>query len=175
MPTTYDLCGDDVTAAANELMKTVHTTLEKVGVELHYRFAHAAVSEATGKPVGPAIKQHGRARTHKVKINSADLRSQGLKDATVTLDGDTWRERTSEEQRAIIDDALESIVVVCDKETGDFLTDDLGRPKLRIKEADLYTEGYEAVLKRNGQAALEAKQLAALWEVPSVQGMFSFR
>ena len=174
MGITYEPAGPTIEAVAAEFIKAVHTTLERVGVEIYWRMAHAPVSDVTGLPKGPAVKVHGRARAWKVKVNSLDLREQGLRDATVTLDGDTWQERPTEEQRSIIDAALESIVVVTDKETGDFLTDDLGRPRLRIKEPELYAEGYEAVLKRHKERSLEAKQLQALWERPVVQGLLNW-
>lgn len=169
MTTLLEPCDREVADLAAELLEAHHRPLHEAGVSFYWEFANVEAED--GKEPPPALKDRGRQVACRVKVTPYAQRTKGLADAVITLDGDRWRTWSEAEQRAIIDGALESLELVCDRESGDVLADNCGRPRLRVRPGDLHVDGHEAVLRRHGRASLEARALEAVFACRTVQGL----
>lgn len=157
----YETCGKDVVKIGDEMLRKFHTELADVGVTICYLYAYAPKNDATGEPRGPALKFAGWPAAAIVKVNSLKDRVEGKADATIILDGDNWKDRPTDEQKAIIDHEQEHLELKLD-EDGHIQTDDCGRPKLKLRPHDWQLGGFDAIVKRHSQAALEAQSYVDL-------------
>ena len=132
-----------------------HSELLEVEVTFLVQMVHAS-RDKDGEPTGPAIKWGGSGAAAIVRITPLKDRQAGLADVRLLLDGDTWDSRSEAEQLAILDHECEHIEVCRDKE-GAILADDIGRPKLRLRPHDWLMGGFDEVMQRHRENALETK------------------
>lgn len=153
MPTTFSECSSDVTDMANVLMRKYYPDLLDSDVSIAYLFAE--------NKDGVALKLHGYPCAGTVKINSYANRVEGMTDATIKLDKQWWDDHSQDEQLALLDHELCHLLVGTDDE-GATITDDLGRPKLKMRMHDWEHGGFIQVAKRHGTAAAEINALIEL-------------
>lgn len=154
---TYQKCGEDVSGMVDGLILAHHDDLQKAAVSVECLYAYAPRSAATGEPTGPAIKFAGWPAAAIVRINSIKDRVEGKADATIIIDGDTWKDRPEPEKLALLDHELTALEVQRDK-TGNVKLDDSCRPKLKKCLADWRCEGFVSVARRHKDASLEVQQ-----------------
>jgi len=143
--------------------ETHKPTLES-GVKLDLVFAFPDYDETTGEPVNDALKKNGVKALGVTRIVNLKDRSKGLGDAEICLDGHWWERAEEAEQRALLDHELHHIVPTKK-------TDDLGRPKLKLRKHDVDIGWFAIIAQRHGARSQERKQAASMVEV---YGQFFF-
>lgn len=153
---TYQPCDDDVKGLLDEVLDRYHLDIADAGVTFSLLFAYAK-EDADGNPVGPTLKHRGQPALAAIKINSLQDRVEGKADCTIRLDGDRWSEHSEETKLAILDHEVEHIVIIRTV-TGAPETDDASRPKLKLREYDLYLGGFRSIVARHKRNAVESQQ-----------------
>jgi hypothetical protein len=155
MPATYLRAPVQVTELLAKVQNRFHPRLDNAGVRIGVLMAFAGVKE-DGSTEGFAIKGYGGAQAA-AKIANVSLKDRVVKgyDAELILDGDTWPKRPEAQQIALLDHELTHIGL-----TGNI--DDVGRPKLKLREEDFIVWGFLEVVQRHGAMALEAQSVKAL-------------
>lgn len=158
---TYERAPDSCQDLIDETLAAYYPDLVEAEVTVGSLFAFATTTE-DGEKVGPAVKLHGYPCAATIKVNSTRDRVEGKPDATITVDGDQWPGWTDEERRALIDHELYHLELKRDRESGELLADDAGRPRMKCKLHDFQYGGFEAVARRHGAASFEVQQGRAL-------------
>lgn len=145
---TFKRCDSSVSEMAAQLMKEFHPALLDNKVKLDLVFAFGDRDDVTGNIETPALVKGGvQCRGIARKLNLKD-RAKGNGDAEIALDGDYWETASEAERRALLDHELHHIVA-----TGE--TDDLRRPKLRLRPHDYEFGWFKAIAERHGIASQE--------------------
>lgn len=108
-----------------------------------------------------------------VRITPLKDRALGIADATIVICRVTWVTLGQPERDALIDHELTHLQRKTDKETGDLVTDVLGRPKLVMRKHDRQFGWFDEVAARHGSASPEVRQARRLMET-SGQLYFDF-
>jgi hypothetical protein len=170
MPTLYEKAPETVYKQAQELVRQYHPGIEEAGVKVDYLFAFAPADD-TGEPTGPAIKWRGLAAYGLCRILSLKDRAMGRGDAEIILDGDKWKDWDPERQNALIDHELTHISIVTNQK-GAIQTDDLTRPKLKLRKHDFEVGWFHSIAQRHGAHSFEVEQAKRL---QSEAGEFYFQ
>ena len=169
---TYTQAPPEIRARLMSLAQSYHRELIEAEVTFSVLMAAAQRDEHTGEPKGPALtKAGGWPALAKVRIVSLRDRVAGIADVQILLDGDQWEEHSPERMDAILDHELEHIEVQRDDE-GQIKADDCGRPKLRLKLHDWELGGFDAIVERHQEIAVELEAARRLMERPCVQQLF---
>lgn len=161
---TYTTAGNGITGEVANLIRKHHRELHDAEATYSVLFAHAERDKQTGEPKGPALKTStGWPALAKVRVVSLRDRVAGLPDFQIILDGDQWEELQDETQAAILDHELEHVEVRRDDD-GKIKSDDCGRPKLRLRPHDFEVAGFDIIVERHRENAVEAKACAALFK-----------
>ena len=169
MPTTYEPCGTDVTDLITEVMRTQHAELAQYSTRISAVFA-TRDSKKHGHMV--ALKARGFPIAAKIQITALADRARGEADAKLTIDSYAWNNLPPGQRRALIDHELEHLELR--PTTKGENTDDLGRPRLGIQTHDWELTGFEAVVARNGENALEAIAMHRFAADYGTQSSFAF-
>ena len=150
MPTTF--LKD--TGAVREILEFVeeryHQRLRDVHVTYDILLAYA---DPDAKNPAPPVSFAGYPAAATVRINGLKQRAQGLADVLLTIDGDGWGCLVAEEQRALIDHELTHLVIVT--KHLEVAYDDLGRVRLKCRKHDWQIGGFDAIVERHREHALE--------------------
>lgn len=160
---TFKRCDEEVNEMAAEIFSRfeTHQMLIDAKVRIDYVFAYGDRDD-DGQLVNDALKKNGvRALGLTRKIPLKD-RALNRGDAEIALDGDWWSDAGDEEKKALLDHELHHLIVKVD-ERG-IVTDDLGRPLLKLRPHD-YDFGFFAVIAaRHGSHSQEQKQAKLLMD-----------
>lgn len=168
MGVTYLPATEDAAGFIAGVMEKFHPHLHDAGVLLTTVFALAPRDEQ-GKRTGPAIRLHGYTCAATIKPTQLKRRVQGLGDAELTIDGDSWSDYSVKQRTALIDHQLSHLILVEDQD-GRVVLDAINRPKLKSRLHDWQLGGFEHVLKRHGEHSLESHHLID----PSGQYLFEW-
>jgi hypothetical protein len=102
---------------------------------------------------------HGYPCAATIKLNNLKDRVQGKGDVTIEIDGESWKDRTEPQQRAILDHELYHLMVK--RKNGEVVTDDIGRPKFELRPHNLVVGGFAEIVARHGEEALDYEHLLA--------------
>lgn len=172
MVATYTQAPVEVHTRLKSLILSYHRDLSEVTFSV--LMAAAKRDEKTGEKKGPALTRTGGwPALAKVRIVSLRDRVSGGADAQILLDGDQWDSNSPDRQDAILDHELTHVELQRDDD-GFVKSDDCGRPKLRIRLHDWELGGFDSIVERYGQDAVEAEAARRLSERPPVQGVFDF-
>lgn len=158
MPKTLVEAGDTVEANASRVIQKHFPDLTAAGVTVSYWFANNAT--------GPALRHNGYPAAALVKITSYENRVKGVADATVEIDERHWQAATTDERDALLYHELNHLIPVEETnddrraETGKWRTDDLGRPKLRMRKHDWQMGGFWGTIEHYQENAVELQNLA---------------
>ena len=167
MATTYTTAGSEVEAMVASLVRRYHPELQEAEVTFNLLFA-------AGEDGEPALKAPGGwPACAKVRINNLRNRVAGLADVTIEVDGDQWPNWEDGKRRAVLDHELEHLEVRR-SDKGHIKRDDCGRPKLRIRMHDWELAGFDVILDRHKEHAVEFQAAQKLFERDSVQQVFAF-
>lgn len=149
MPKTYDTAPSEVQRRAEALIDKYHPETRKAEVTIDYVFAF--------NPEGDAITHGGYPALGLCRIVNLKDRSKGMSDVEITLDGAAWKEMSAEQRDALLDHELHHIVVKYD-EAGCLITDDLNRPKIKMRKHDYDFGWFKVIAERHGMASPEVTQ-----------------
>jgi hypothetical protein len=142
---------------ADEISRLYHDELIDAGVTIDILAAFPTTDEH-GEPVEEyALKLHGYPAYAVVKINSYKLRVQGHADAEITIDGYQWDTLRDDQRRAITDHELTHLEIRRDNQ-GAIKTDDLMRPKLKMRLHDTQVGWFKEIAERHKLASVEVQQ-----------------
>ena len=113
----------------------------------------------------PAIKHDGYAVAAQVSIIPYKQRVDKRADAEIIIDGRLWEDMTDRRRRALLDHQITCIELQTDGETGAVKTDDVGRPKLTLRNCDWRLQGFESIARRYEADALEVMEARKFQQV----------
>jgi hypothetical protein len=145
-----------VAKAVARLVKKFHPEIEAAKLTFDICFCRAE-TDSNGDPTGPAIMHHGHAAAGLARITSLKERAMGRADAEISLDADQWGDWTAEQRDALLDHEINHFIPKKDA-LGAFLYDDLGRPKLTMRQHDYEFGWFTVIAERHGIASLEVQQ-----------------
>ena len=152
MPVTYERAKPD--HEAHDLIRGLaaknHPDLAKHEVSIGVLLAASDDGE-------PSVKLHGYPCAATVRITPYRQRVQGIEDAVITLDRRLWVDLSDERKAALIDHEITHLTVVFDKD-GFAKSDDLGRPKLKMRLHDVQAGWFVDIARRHGEHSFEVEQ-----------------
>lgn len=110
-----------------------------------------------------ALKHHGAEAAAKISLVPARRRLLVDHDLELVVDGLTWDNIPAPSREALLDHELTHVVVQKDK-NGQPKTDDIGRPRLKLRPDDYAINGFFEVAERHGNFAMEAVTLRRIHE-----------
>ena len=153
MPTTYEPCPQSVADFAARVLNEFHPELAQASVTIDYAFA---VNEDEDEH---AMKIRGQRVLARVKLYNLEDRARGRDDAKICIDKVWWDGAEESERKAVMDHEHEHLQFskVWRDEDGALCwkTDDLGRPKLKLKNHDAEAGIFMNVIQRHGDASAD--------------------
>lgn len=159
---TYETCPPDVRKLSDSILRQfeTHHPLIRAGVKIDLLFAWPKYDEKD-RPIGDALKKNGVKALGISRVVNLKDRTKGHGDAEILIDGEWWKTATLPEQTALLDHELHHVAVIYNK--ADILqTDDLGRPKIRLRKHDHDYGWFDVIAERHGKASIECRQARAL-------------
>ncbi len=174
MGITYEKCEREIREMIRELIEANHPDLRDAEVTVGCLMACKRESDGTLLPES-AVKLHGYECAAVVRVTPLKQRAHGVADSEIVIDGNSWGDRPLLEQHAILDHELEHIQVLkfSQRKGGEIKTDDLGRPRLKLRLHDWEMGGFASIAKRHGSHALEV-QAARSFQDKHGQYVFEF-
>lgn len=157
MSKTYQKAENEIVKLANQACEKYHPDLAKAGVKIAVLMVEPS-RDKDDNPTAPAIMVAGQPVTAKIQLANARLRVLCGVDVVIDVDSERYHELTTAQAIALFDHELEHLVIEDGK------TDD-GRPKLMSKPDDISVTGFECVIKRHGEDALEAMAIKRVVDV----------
>lgn len=168
----YDPAPPEVEELLERAMRQWHPELVDVGVTVTAKLASPTDKQMeehdeAGKPGHPVVvKWHGYAAVALIKVTKYDDRVDGLADARLVIDRLRWEDMNEKQHLALLDHELEHVVVQRTKD-GAVKTDDIGRPKLKLKLHDEQLGVFKDVARRHGPNSIDYRELEDIhrrWE-----------
>jgi hypothetical protein len=126
-------------------------------LKIDLMFAYPNYDE-NGEPTGNDITANGYAALGKCRIVPQRDRAKGNGDAEITVDKTWWDSATEAEREALLDHEMNHIKVIKGK------TDDLHRPKLKMRKHDVQVGWFEVIASRHGAHSQERQQAAQIMQ-----------
>ncbi len=173
MPSIYFPADNNIVTLVQYIQRERHPEQIKARVEIGVLMA------LSGRETQPALKEHGQAVEGTIKIIAPKDRVSKKFDVEMILDGDEWKTNNHHHQIGLIDHLLARLELRkpkikkkkkqhhqgTDEEQAqvaeeEFVTDDGGRPMLRMRKSDIYVGvGFRDVIERNGRFAPEFRAI----------------
>jgi Putative phage metallopeptidase len=160
---TFSRCSDTIDKLAYDLCCKFHEPLIAAKVKIDYVFAYGD-TDAKGRTMNDALTKNGRKALGICRKIPLKDRALGRGDAEISLDADHWKLCSESEQAALLDHELQHIAVQTDK-GGYVQRDDLGRPKIRLRQHDVEVGWFNVVAQRHGAASVERIQAKSIMEI----------
>lgn len=155
MPTTYKPADPDVVEMTQRLAAQYHKHLIENKVRIDVVMAFGPVNEDMER-TGPALILHGNPCLGIASITKLKERVKGDGDCEIALDGDQWPFMTERQREALVDHELTHFdMLVVD---GMQKYDDLGRPRLTMREHDFDVGWFHCIAERYGKDSNEVMQ-----------------
>ncbi len=164
MPKTYDTAPSNVKQRADALIERNHEDLWKVEAKIDYLFAT--------NDRGDAVSHRGYPALAVVRIVNLKDRTKGMGDAEITIDAAKYLRMTPEQQDALLDHELHHLIVMRDDD-GMAKTDDLGRPRFKMRKHDFDFGWFTEIATRHGMNSPEVTQAKMMWDEAN-QSLFPF-
>ncbi len=159
---SFERCPKEIDQMALALMQGLgeHAPLLEHGLKIDFLFARATIDEKTGEKTGPALTCHGVSALGVTRKTTLKERVKGMADAEILLDGDWWETAPEEQRRALLDHELFHREIKT--KDGELVTDDLGRPCLKLRKHDYQFGWFRKIAAHHGNASMEAIQAAQI-------------
>jgi hypothetical protein len=161
---SYQPADDELDALVKDAMELYRPDLASAGVQVKTLLAfptdkdmEAHAEGGADLPTPTVLKHHGYPALAVIAVNSPKKRAEGCLDATLTLDGDAWVAMSDAQKEALLHHELLHLLLQI-SETGALLTDDLSRPKLKIRPHDLQLGLFYEVARRHGTASVDFQE-----------------
>lgn len=159
---TYQRCPPEIEHRASKIMRnfvTYEPVLE-AKVKIDFIFASGDRDES-GELQGDAITKNGVRAFGLCKAIGTKDRAMGRADVEIMIDRDWWDTHDEPMQDALLDHELHHIVPR--EKNGSFVMDDLGRPKLKMREHD-YEFGWFTIIARRHAVSVERTQARSIYD-----------
>ena len=153
MANTYQIAPSDALHCMQSALNKYHYRLIENGVSI----ALLALYSADGEP---ALMCHGAPAYAVTRILPLKLRAHGLADAEITIDFTSWMRLSDPKRMAVMDHELTHIRPVF--EDGICVRDDLGRPKLKLRDHDFQFGWFNEVAERHRESSIEVEQASQI-------------
>lgn len=153
MPKTYERAGAAVCNTMQAVLDEHHLDLRRNRVRVDVLFV-SDIDEDSGE-VTPCLEEHGYPAAACVKVNAPPLRALGLGDALITIDAAVWAGLGTADRAALLDHELMHLEIKT--KDGEVVTDDQGRPALKLRKHDWQLGGFVDIAARHGSCALEVQ------------------
>lgn len=153
----FEKCPEDVVKVMEDLISKYYGDLAEVKLKVDLLFVHAP-SPKDGEEKAPALKHHGYQAAAIVKINSLEQRVKGAGDVTIIIDGDEWPHWSERRQQAVLHHEINHVVIKRDAD-GNVLSDDIGRPRVKLKLHDWELGGFACIAEKYGDDAPEKEAM----------------
>lgn len=138
-----------------------HEPLVSTEVSIALIYAHG--KEKKDGTVTDALKLHGVKALAIASIRNIKDRAEDMSDCKVTVDGDFWENASEPEKVALLDHELYHFELVLN-ENLEPESDDLGRPKLKMRPHSAQFGWFYHIAERHGLASQECKQARQIAE-----------
>ena len=149
MSVCYERAEHYVLDMAYEIIGKHHSDLKKADVKLCILMAFTGDDSND-----PPVKLHGYPCAAVVSIIPLKQRADKRADAEIIIDQKAWDDYTEPRQRALLDHQITHLEIQKD-EHGFVKTDDIGRPKLKMRLHDWEIGGFRSIAQRYGDDAIE--------------------
>jgi hypothetical protein len=157
MSTVYERAKADVHEMADGILRQHHPKLRLTEGEFVRLCILMATAECDGEGLKePAIKLHGYPCAAVISIIPYKQRVDKRADAEIIIDAEWWDNATEPQQRALLDHEITHLEIQRD-ENGFVRTDDVGRPKLKMRLHDFDFGGFREIAIRHGSNAPEVE------------------
>lgn len=160
MPITYDTAPATIHERIAALVRANHPDLLEAQVTFWVQMVYAA-RDKHGMPKGHALKYGGSAAVALASVVPYPWRQKGMPDVRIRIDGDWWKDAPEAEQESTLDHELQHCMVLRDKH-GSIKSDDLGRPKIKLRPHDWLMGGFDVIMERHKEHALETQFAATV-------------
>lgn len=169
---TYHKAPAEVSEMANDILCQFdsHRPVLDAKVKIDYVFALPTLDD-NGEPTGHAISKGGIKALGMCRPIGLKDRAMGRGDVEITIDAEWWNDAKVESQRALLDHELNHIEVAFRK--GMLITDDLHRPKVKMRKHDYEFGWFTIIAERHGNASIERQQARQMTQGPG-QMIFDF-
>lgn len=151
MSIVYERAGGDVLSLAEDIMRTHHPELQTGPGE----YPRLCILMASGaEPGRSAVVAHGYPCQATIAVIPYKQRVDKRADAEIIIDERNWLDLSEARQRALLDHEITHIEIQKD-EHGHLKTDDMGRPKLKMRLHDFDFGGFREISRRYGADAPE--------------------
>lgn len=155
MSVIYEQAEPEVLELAQDIINQYHPDLRdkpeqnQPGIRLCILMALTSADDD-----GPAVKVHGYPAYACVSIIPYKQRVDKRADVEIIVDAKAWEDLTDRRRRALLDHEITHVEVVRDSH-GFIKTDDLGRPKLALKNHDWQLGGFRVIAQRYQEDAID--------------------
>lgn len=166
----YYKASRDVHDLLQQLVVGYYPDLDKYGVTFCILLVHPS-ENAVDKP---PLKANGVPVNADVKVINYESRVGGMPDVKIKLSAPAWSSFNDREKAFVLDSQLYRLELVREKakkgkkgqDQGELavLTDDCGRPKVKIRPYDHAVFVQTAMVRRHGADALDAREVSALYD-----------
>lgn len=165
MSKSYDRAPTEVAERAYKLIGKYHPDVNEADLTIDFIFVR--------NPDGAAVTHGGYRALALCKVISLKDRAMDRGDVEIQIDAEVYEKMSSAEKDALLDHELYHIEVQREDPEGDgdqgdargsIKTDDLDRPKVRLKKHDYQFGWFTAIAERHGPASPEVVQAKILWD-----------
>ena len=165
MSKSYDRAPAEVSERAHKLIGKFHPDINEADLKIDFIYVR--------NPDGPAVTHGGYRALALCKVVNLKDRAMLRGDVEIQIDAEVYEKMSAAEKDALLDHELYHIEIQRedaddDSDQGDargsIRTDDLDRPKVRLRKHDYQFGWFTAIAERHGQASPEVVQAKLLWD-----------
>ncbi len=149
MSKAYEQASEEVFELSRDIIEKYHETLLSAGVTLD-------ILMCVGEAGSPAVTLGGYPCLAVVRAVPLKDRVKGCKDAEIVIDARAWEDLNERRRAALIDHELTHLQPLY--LDGVLQTDDIGRPRLKMKKHDYQHGWFVEVARRWGEDSNEVVQ-----------------
>lgn len=147
----YEYASTEDREILNEMLQTEdYQNLN--GYNIRFALIYVTTEDDKSGAVLPTFKN----LPYKVKYNNAKDRLLKKIDIEIQLDTEYWEDLTDTEKQAVIDGALNQIIIVEKKDMPAYNDD--GTVKIKLKKPDMVYEGFSEIAEKYGSDSPEIKK-----------------
>jgi Putative phage metallopeptidase len=150
MSLSYEQAGEEIHGMARDIIQQHHGELDMPGFQIKLCIMFVSDHETDE----PCLELHGDPAGAVISVIPYKQRADKRADAEIIIDRLVWEDLNDRQRTALLDHEITHLEIQLD-ENGCVKTDDIGRPKLKLKRHDWTLSGFRSIAVRYGSDALE--------------------